>query len=637
MGRWIAVAPGLLALLSTLLVGPAWGLSPELPRVFLDTTLVPPTGKTIAVAGGGDVQAALNVAQPGDVITLEAGATFTGSFTLPNKTGIGWITVRTSAPDSSLPPSSTRVTPAYAAAMPKIVVGASSGHAIVAASGAHHFRLIGIELMAADGVTTFDVVQLGTGSERSTDTLPHDIIIDRCYIHGLVGQPAKRGIALNGSRLAVIDSYLSEFKDQSQDTQAIMGWNGPGPFKLVNNYLEATGENVMFGGADPSIRNLVPSDIEIRHNHFFKPTSWRNVWAAVKNLFELKNAQRVFVEGNVFENNWAAAQAGWAVQFTVRNQDGRAPWSTIEDVTFRKNIVRHAGSGLNILGTDDVHRSQSMKRVLIRDNLFDDVNGTTWGGSGRLFQVLDYRVGTTDVAIDHTTAFQQEDVIFAEGVAHTGFVYRNNITPRGDVGGFGGVIGTGTAEGIDTLNTYFPLAVFVRNVLVGGNASIYPANNSFPVSLDDVGFVNRGAGDYRLDSSSPYHNAATDGTDVGANITALDAATAGAISGVPPAGSDTSAPTIVLTAPGDGATVSGSAVMVSATASDNVGVTTVQFRLDGVALGGPLTTPPYSIIWDTATATNGSHTLTAQAFDVASNVGSSVPVTVTVSNGRPRR
>src|SRR5206468_12250852 len=109
---------------------------------------------------------------------------------------------------------------------------------------------------------------------------------------------------------------------------------------------------------------------------------------------------------------------------------------------------------------------------------------------------------------------------------------------RGDVGGFGGVIGTGTAEGIDALNTYFPLAEFRRNVMAGGNASIYPADNFSPVSLDDAGFVNRGAGDYRLDSSSPYHNAATDGSDVGANITALDASTAGAISGVPPAGSD---------------------------------------------------------------------------------------------------
>jgi len=78
MGFRAGVVPGLLALLSTLLVEPAWALSPELPRVFLDTTLVPPTGKIIAVARGGDVQAALNAAQPGDVITLEAGATFTG-------------------------------------------------------------------------------------------------------------------------------------------------------------------------------------------------------------------------------------------------------------------------------------------------------------------------------------------------------------------------------------------------------------------------------------------------------------------------------------------------------------------------------------------------------------------------------
>src|SRR6266567_3687216 len=123
MGFRAGVVPGLLALLATLLVGPAWALSPELPRVFLDTTLVPPTGKIIAVTRGGDVQAALSAAQPGDVITLEAGATFTGSFTLPNKTGIGWITVRTSAPDSSLPAPGTRVTPSYAAVMPKIVAG----------------------------------------------------------------------------------------------------------------------------------------------------------------------------------------------------------------------------------------------------------------------------------------------------------------------------------------------------------------------------------------------------------------------------------------------------------------------------------------------------------------------------------
>src|SRR4029077_7572325 len=128
--------------------------------------------------------------------------------------GTGGIIVRTSAPDSSLPAPGTRLMPSYASVMPKIVANASLGYAIDTASGAHHFRFIGIEVMSAAGAPTYDLVRLGSGADTSTTTLPHDIIIDRCYIHGLTGQPAKRGIALNGSRLAVIDSYLSEFKDQ---------------------------------------------------------------------------------------------------------------------------------------------------------------------------------------------------------------------------------------------------------------------------------------------------------------------------------------------------------------------------------------------------------------------------------------
>ncbi len=535
--RATCVVPWVLAVLLTLLVGQAWGLPPELPRVFLDTTLVPPTGQTIAVAAGGDFQAALNAAQPGDVITLQAGATFTGPFTLPNKTGTGWIIVRTSAPDSSLPPLGTRVGPSYAAVMPKIVVGANMGGAIQTAPGAHHFRFIGIEVKPVSGAMTFGLVELGSWSDTSTTTQPHDIIIDRCYIHGNPGEAAVRGVALNGSRLAVIDSYLADFKDQGFDTQALMGWNGPGPFKIVNNYLEAAGENVMFGGADPSIVNLVPSDIEIRRNYFHKPTSWRGVWADVKNLFELKNARRVLVEGNIFENTWLAAQDGYAILFTVRNQDGTAPWSTIEDVTFQKNIIRHAGTALDILTADDPNVSQNMKRVLIRDNLFDDISAVRWGGFGRFISFLGYAGGAVDVVIEHNTAFYEEDIVYVDGIAHTGFIFRNNITPR-PAAGFG-FIGGGTLEGLPTLTVYFPLAVFTRNVLAGANALIYPIDNFFPPSLDAVGFVDRVAGNYRLAPSSPYKNAATDGTDIGADIDALDAATAGVLTGSPSAQTST--------------------------------------------------------------------------------------------------
>jgi hypothetical protein len=94
---------------------------------------------------------------------------------------------------------------------------------------------------------------------------------------------------------------------------------------------------------------------------------------------------------------------------------------------------------------------------------------------------------------------------------------------------------------------------------------------------------------------------------------------------------DTTPPTIAITAPANGATVSGT-VPVSANASDNVGVASVQFFLDGSNLGSSLTAAPYSVTWNTTTASNGAHTLTAQAKDAAGNVGNAVAVNVTASN-----
>lgn len=94
---------------------------------------------------------------------------------------------------------------------------------------------------------------------------------------------------------------------------------------------------------------------------------------------------------------------------------------------------------------------------------------------------------------------------------------------------------------------------------------------------------------------------------------------------------DTGAPTVNLTAPANGSTVSGS-VNVTAGASDNVGVVGVQFKLDGVNLGSEDTTSPYSVSWGTLSTSNGSHTLTAVARDAAGNSTTSAAVTVTVSN-----
>ncbi len=98
---------------------------------------------------------------------------------------------------------------------------------------------------------------------------------------------------------------------------------------------------------------------------------------------------------------------------------------------------------------------------------------------------------------------------------------------------------------------------------------------------------------------------------------------------------DITAPTVSITAPTDGATVSGASVTVSANASDNSGVVGVQFKLDGANLGSEDTTAPYSIVWDTTVATNGTHTITAVARDAAANTTTATTITVTVDNRAP--
>jgi hypothetical protein len=500
---------------------------PEPPRVFLDTTYVAPAGKTINVAAGDDVQAAINKARPGDVIMLQAGATFTGNFRLPNKSGSDWIVIRSSAADADLPPAGTRVTPAKSAMMPKLI-SRNSNPVVYTDAGAHHYRFIGVEFGVAEGKEIDNMVAFGA-DQTSLAQSPHDLIIDRCYIHGNDTGNVRRGVMLNCARAAVIDSYISNCHGEGFDTQAICGWNGSGPFKIVNNYLEGAGENVMFGGARPSIQNLIASDVEFRLNHVYKPLSWKKghptyagrPWT-IKNLFELKNAQRLLIDQNVFENNWADAQVGFAILFTPRGENGAAPQATAQDVTFTNNILRHSGNGFNIAGQDDTSPSQPSQRILIKNNLIDDIDGNKWGSAaygpadGRFAQICG---GPPNITIDHNTIFQSGSLIFAEGAPGQGFIFRNNIARNN----LYGVMGSDRSPGLDSLGFFFPGYEFKKNVIVGVPPDIrYPTNNFLPNLVNLVGFVDLTGGDYRLARTSPYKNAGTDGKDVGCDLNALN-------------------------------------------------------------------------------------------------------------------
>lgn len=525
------------------------GSQPLLPSVFLDTAQAPTTGRKIKVEsddyGGvpGSLQAALDEAVPGDAVELRAGGLYAGNFVLPAKAGPGWITIRAWSTPSGFPAEGRRISPSLASQLPKIVTE-NALPAVSTAPGAHHYRFVGIQFAVADGVATNGgVVVFGDGNQTEIEQVPTDLVVDRCIVRGNATGDVTRGITLNSARTAVVDSRVTEIHARTIDTQAICGWAGPGPFKVVNNYLEGAAENIMFGGGDPRIENLVPSDIEVRRNHLFKPLSWRagdpsyggTPWV-VKNLFELKNARRVLVEGNLFENNWRSHQAGYAVLFTVRNQDGTAPWSTVEDVTFEKNTVRNVSYGVNVLGMDDTPGKVSLqaKRIRVRNNLFDGIGAYPPPEEPTLavghFLLVNNHVA--DLTVDHNTVVNTGNVVTIDGATSENFTFTNNVANHNEFG----VIGSGVGIGSKALNWFFAGYTFQRNTLAGelpDLADLYPGDNQFPASLEAVGLVKRNDRKYVLQNNSPLRGAGLDGADVGCNLTEVFGAEGTARDGVP--------------------------------------------------------------------------------------------------------
>jgi hypothetical protein len=490
---------------------------PELPRVFLDTRQHPAPGRRVRVGAGGDLQRALDDARPGDVILLQPGAQYVGAFVLPKKTGDDWITVE-SSDEANLPVEGTRLDPS-SARLAKLLT-ATGDPVLRTAPGAHHYRIVGLEITASANVTNNSaLVQFGGDrrSQRILDDVPHHLIIDRSFIHGHTSLHTRRCVALNSAFSAVIDSYLADCHDRGPDSQAICGWNGPGPYKIVNNYLEGAGENVMFGGGDPGIRGLIPSDIEIRRNYFFKPLTWKGVWT-VKNLFELKNAQRVLIEGNIFENNWVDAQDGFALLLKSTNQDGGAPWSVTRDITIRANRVINVSSGVNILGSSG-NTDESANHILIANNVFDRVGTPEMGGGGRLWQLVG---DPSDVSFVHNTAFAPHAILMLDELQKTYITIRDNIVTHGEYG----VFGSGQSEGQPSIDYYLRHFSLTHNVIIGARTELYPQGNFFPARISDVGFADASRADYHLRRDSRYKHAAIDGDDIGADIDQLDSATA---------------------------------------------------------------------------------------------------------------
>lgn len=559
----------------------------ELPRVYIQSSLAdtPAPGAVTLVPKGGDLQAALNNANCGDTIQLQAGATFTGMFTFPAKScnDSNWIIVRTSAPDSALPPEGTRLTPCYAGVsslpgrpsfkcaatanvMAKLVMSAvAQPGPILFAAGANHYRLIGLEVTRQAGTPVVTCL----ASILSQGTMDH-VVFDRVWMHGTAQDDTTRGIYLGGSTyVSIVDSFFTDFHCVSRtgacgDAQAILGGLGSnpmGPYQIVDNFLEASGENILFGGGKGT---LTPSDIEIRRNHMFKPLTWMKgqpgyIGGAdgnpfvVKNHLELKNAQRTLVDGNIMENAWGGfSQVGFGIVLTPRNQsDGHGgnlcPVCQVTDVTIRNVIMSHVGAGIQLANPiDGTETALAGERYSIHDVIIDDIDGVKYNGPSE-FAEISVRAGAPllqDITIDHVTAFPSSQLFIvgdetAISSKMKNFVFTNSIVNAGKYPvwstGSGGSNNCAVHDSpLTTFNACFSPYTFTSNAIIAPTkafpASTWPGGNSFPASAGDVRFVNYNAGnggDYHLQTSSPYKGAATDGKNLGADVDAILSATAG--------------------------------------------------------------------------------------------------------------
>ena len=476
---------------------------------------------TLTVGPGGDLQTALNSANPGDVIVITAGATFTGNFTLPAKSnGSATITVKSSA--LAFLPVGERVSPSSTQNMPTLV-SPNSAAVISATTGANNWTFAGLNMTTTETVINYGLVTVGLGTETSIGALPANYIFDRCYIHGAAAGNTKRGIALNGVNITVENSWISTIMEVGQDTQALCGWNGPGPYRILNNYLEAAGENVMFGGAEALIPNLIPSQITVENNWFSKPLSWcpfsseyAGVPWTVKNLFELKNAQEVVVQNNIFQYSWQSGQNGYAILMTPRTNNGQNEWVEVQDVIFYGNVVQHAAGGINFEGVDNDDIEQNVMRlhlVNVSNNIFSDINGVPWGGTSAESWVFQVVSGSDRLSITNNTGFSDFGTVTGDGTISDPsqyFTFAGNICSVG----LYGIDGSGSQQGTEALQEYFPGSTVTGNVLIGGDSALYPPGNNFPANMSTVGFADWQAGNYQLLPGSAYQGA-------GANVEEL--------------------------------------------------------------------------------------------------------------------
>lgn len=288
------------------------------------------------------------------------------------------------------------------------------------------------------------------------------LFVQGCRLQGsITGQ--HRGIWVRSADVTICDTSVVGIYKPGQETQAIAGWAGIRRLKVIRCLLEAAGVNFMIGGTDCAEAD-VPEDVLVSQCYLRKPNEWMG-WTGAKNLFEVKNCKKITLEHSLLEYSWVEGQVGYGILLNVRNQEGTAPWSTIEDVTITQNHVRYLAGGMNLLGLDYTHPSQIMKRVLIQDNVFERIE-PRWGGNQRCLFLAH---GGEDITFRRNT-FSGSNInsfLTFEAEPLTRLRLEHNTFPEGNYG----IKADDTSLGTPTLEKYAPGYTWTENTVVRSIAS----------------------------------------------------------------------------------------------------------------------------------------------------------------------
>lgn len=510
----------------------------EYPRAYVGWTAAPGGGTVHNCANASQFQTALDNAVDGDEIVITA--SFTGAFTISvTHDPLNPVTVRSAGATWG----SSCLTNAEAIALARVST-TNATPVLTIDTGVDGWDFDEVAFTAT-GESGFMIVYVGLTSVTDPAQVPVGIRFNRCAIWAESATAEwSQGIQHHANHAGWKNGRIWNIKKQGADAQAILGGAQAGPFCAVNSYLEASGENIMFGGFPNALTGVLPSDIEVRYNYFRTDPSWLQNTATggpytVKNNFELKYARRVLFQGNESEYMWSSAgQSGHHMLFQVSpNSVSGMAWADIDDVLVLDNWVHDGNQFLTMLSQVESHVG-FLSKVVIENNLITHMgpNFSTFGtnvdtGSGANAakgRVLSMSKGIDDVYFRQNTCAKVHQWLYAGGSSgnkHERTTFVGNLLDyvSPDLFFWGdSVIGPDT-----TVPQYFDTVTFTMtdNVVVGQPTAQwddYIADNDLVAAVSNIGYTDYAGDDFMLSGGSAYAGRGCDHTRLQAQLALSD-------------------------------------------------------------------------------------------------------------------